>query len=67
MNKGRPQKVAHLRLRIALQKIRLHGSLWWKDEWGSPTDIANAALLADDEFLIHEAAEWDKAAKATGT
>lgn len=34
--------------REALEKIRLHGSLWWKDKWGTPAKIAHDALNAGD-------------------
>ena len=34
--------------RTALEKIRLHGSMWWRDEWGTPAKVANEALLAAD-------------------
>ena len=32
--------------REALLRIRLHGSQWWHDEWGTPQKIANDALNA---------------------
>lgn len=28
----------------ALEKIRLHGSVFWNDRWGRPSHIANDAL-----------------------
>lgn len=34
--------------RVALERIRLHGSPWWRDEWGTPASIANQALNAGD-------------------
>lgn len=34
--------------REALQRIRLYGSLAWRDDWPSPATIANDALLAAD-------------------
>lgn len=36
----------------ALEKIRLHNSLWWKYEWGSPAKIANEALLKADGKMM---------------
>lgn len=37
--------------REALQRIRLHGSPWWRDEWGTPAKVASDALDAADAAL----------------
>lgn len=35
----------------ALEKIRLFGSLWWKDSWSPPSKIANEALNKADSTV----------------
>jgi hypothetical protein len=34
--------------RTALEKIRLHGSSFWRDEWGTPARVAHDALNEAD-------------------
>jgi hypothetical protein len=36
-------------MREALDKIRLYGSPFWDEDWGTPAKIANDALAANEE------------------
>jgi hypothetical protein len=37
-------------MREALEKLRLHGSPFWREEWGTPSHLANEALNATDAY-----------------
>jgi hypothetical protein len=38
-------------MREALEKLRLHGTPWWREQWGTPAHVANEALNASDQYI----------------
>jgi hypothetical protein len=42
-------------MRTALEKLRLYGSSWWRESWGTPSKVANDALNEADRAQYGDA------------